>query len=227
MTVPNEHVEHFVAQALLASPELSSQTIDVRANDGVVTLAGAVQSYRQKLQAQQLATACEPVRSVVNNLAVELVDSIPDETIALEVNQHFTTDANLLHQSIRVDSHNGRVTLSGYVVNSEKKKISADIASAINGVRDINNLLIINPDQAMANDELATSIRAAMKGIIGMQNDDFVLSVVDETARISGRVDALWKKEAAEKTVREFGILNVCNEIVVQTDPANPQTGQV
>ncbi len=215
MSVLNEHLEHQITQRLMQSEELSSQPIRVMASDRVVTLAGTVQSFRRKLKAHQIAAQCESVKSVINHLMVKPPESISDEMVAFEINQCLAKASLLRPQSVRIDSRTGAVTLTGYVSNSSELDLVADVAAGVEGVRSIKNMLVVNPDRALANDEHANVIRAATMRIIGMENDELSLSVIDESVRISGRVDALWKKDAAEKTVRQFGILNVCNEMVV------------
>ncbi len=213
----NEHLEHAVTQEMMKSPELSSLPITIIAENGLVTLTGSVQSYRRKLAAQQLAESCAGVLSVVNNLIVEAPDVVLDNTIGQSTNSRLASELNLHHQSIRVDVRDGTVTLTGYVRSEIERRQAEDGAAGVEGVRDICNLLIVNRDRALANEELANSVRAHINRIIGMEDADLIISVVDETARLSGQVDDLWKKELAETTLRQFGILHVCNEIVVKS----------
>ncbi len=215
MPIQNEHLEHQVNQRLMESDDLSSTPIEVTVDDGNVTLSGTVQTFRRKLRAQEIAAACVEVRSVVNELAVDPASSLPDEAVALNVNKLLQDDNRLNHQTIRIDVRDDTVSLTGYVGNAAEKQIAADIAAASVGVREINNLLIVNADRVQSNVEHCITILSTISRIIGMEDEKLIVSVVDETARISGKVDALWKKEAAESTIRGFEILNVCNVIVV------------
>lgn len=216
MTVLNEHLEHEINQSLMQAGHLSSQRIEVTADNGCVTLNGEVQSFRRKLASQRVADSCAGVKSVVNNLKVTPPEPVSDLKIAEQVNLKLSDGSNLADNTIRVDVKNGTVTLSGYVSNSRDQKVAADIATSVDGVREIQDMLVINHDRVLANQEHSLAINAAMKRIIGMENEELQLSVVDDSARLSGVVDAKWKKEAAERNARQFGILKVCNEIVVK-----------
>ncbi len=213
----NEHLEHQVNQKLMACEELSSMPIDISADDGQVTLVGTVQSFRRKLKAQEIASACSGVTTVVNELVVDPVKSESDDVVAAGVNKRLEDESRLNHQAIRIDVRSGTVSLTGYVSSQSEKEIAADVAAGSAGVRGINDMLIVNADRVLANSEHCSLILAAIGRIAGMENENLILSVVDETARVSGTVNAIWKKEIAETTIRQFGILNVCNEIAVNS----------
>lgn len=219
----DEHLEHHLNQLLLADDELSSQRIKVIASRGVVTLAGQVQTFRRKLAAQELVQAAAHVREVRNELEVASPNWENDQDIALQVNQEIDALAGVKSDSVRVDAKTGKVALTGYVSTERDKLRVADVATSVDGVSEVSNLLVVNPDQVAKNQQHARRIIDSLRNVIGMENCDSVrVSVVDETARLSGRVDAVWKKEQAETLVTQFGILNVSNEISI--DPHRGET---
>ena len=213
--VQDEHLELQIQQQLTACDELSSTPIDIKSNAGEITLSGEVHSFRRKLKAQEITSSCNGVSSVINDLVVTHTEPMSDADLAATVNKHLHQDERLTDQAIRVDARDSVVTLSGYAKTETGRAIAVDIAASIGGVLEVNNLMIVNPDRAVANLEHRHTILAAISGIIGMENEKLILCVVDETARVSGTVDDIWKKEAAEAAILEFGILNVCNEIEV------------
>ncbi len=212
----NEHLEHQVNQSIMQSAELSSLPILIKAHGGVVTLDGQVQSYRRKLVAQLIAESCEGVSTVVNNLTVTPRLGVPDESVAQGAKQRLRMKGNLPIRAIRVDVRGGTLTLTGYVKNEHERRNAADVGAAADGVRKVCNLLIVNPHLALENLELANTICAEVRRTPGMGDQQLTVSVVDETARISGQVDDLWKKDFIEQVVRRHEILNVCNDIVVK-----------
>lgn len=60
-----------IAAALRDSGQLQSYSIGVKYKDGVALLAGRVQNARQRRLAQQLASECDGVEQVINNLSVQ------------------------------------------------------------------------------------------------------------------------------------------------------------
>ena len=152
---------------------------------------------------------------VINELLIEEGVVTNDSEIAVTVNNRLREESQISNQAVRVDCLNGTVTLSGYVSNSDQIQMAGDVAIGVAGVRLINNLLIANPDRVVANLEHANVIRAEVERTIGLDLNNFLITIVDETARISGSVDDIWKKEEIEKIVRKHQIISVANDIVV------------
>lgn len=218
MTILNEHLEHRVNQNLLANSELSSQRIDVTADAGIVTLHGEVQSFKRKLTAQEVAMADENVREVRNELVVRTPSGHSEPFLAELVNRLIDNVEGLSNESILIASNGNKITISGYVSNDREKINVEDIARSVDGVQEVTNLLIVNPDEVFSNREHCEKIRASISEIIGLAHAELRLSVVNETARLSGWVNSLWMKEAAEAEARRFGILTLANDIVVQSE---------
>lgn len=216
MSVLNEHLEHFINQALLENPDLSSAKIEIEANDGTVKLSGVVSSSNRKLLAHQIAESFEGVNYIDNQIRVQLSEDPSDREIADRVNECLRLQRGLSHQAVRVDVLSGIVTISGYTSTEDQRALVADIAMAVGGVRQVENMLMVNANRVLANDEHCNVIRASLRQVAGMEDSELTLTVVDETARISGTVDRLWKKEIAEKIVRRHGILSLRNDVLVQ-----------
>jgi osmotically-inducible protein OsmY len=212
----NEHLEHHVNQKLLANNGLSSQRIDVTADSGVVTLHGNVQSYRRKLTAQEIAMADQHVQEVHNELVVATPNDHSPDFLAETVNLLVDNADGLSNESIVVSSKSSSVTLSGYVSTELEKARVADIACSVDGVMEVTNLLIVNPNQVAKNCEHCRTILRSLSSIIGLSGENLRLSVVNETARLSGWVKAAWMRDAAEVAVRGFGILTLANDVAVE-----------
>lgn len=67
----------------------------------------------------------------------------------------------------------------------------------------------------LENLEHCQRILKSIAGIIGMENEVIRLSVANEAARLSGNVDTVWKQKAAENVARQFGIIKIANDILV------------
>ena len=62
------HLECLVSEAILISDTLGRAVIEVKDDDGIVTLKGTVEFEQDKLFAEELARHQEGVVDVVNNL---------------------------------------------------------------------------------------------------------------------------------------------------------------
>jgi osmotically-inducible protein OsmY len=212
----NEHLEHEINQKFVGDEHLSSQTIGVKAKGGVVTLSGTVRSFRQKLTAQRLAELDNRVDTVINELVVKPPTQLDDLAICSQIDQLFEQSDSVTASTIIVTCFNQSVVLRGYVSGDREKIQAADFAAAVESVVDVSNLLIVNPDEVEANLQHAAVITAAIRNTIGLENESVQLSVVNETARLGGTVDAAWKKEAMEMIARKYKILHVENNILVE-----------
>ncbi|MFK7769070.1 MAG: BON domain-containing protein [Mariniblastus sp.] len=218
MTMLNEHLEHHVNQKILAHSDLSSQRIEVTADFGEVTLHGKVQSFRRKLTAQEIAMSDGNVSQVHNELVVETPNNHSATFLVELVNRLLDVADGLSNESIMVSSSGNTVTISGYVKTDLEKIRVADIASSVDAVLEINNLLVVNPQQVDANRKHCVKVLEAISSVIGMENSNIRFSVVNEPARLSGWSRSLWMKDAAECEARRFGVLTLTNDVVV--DPS-------
>ncbi len=61
-----------VRQRLFSDPDVKGYTVDVETKQGIVTLSGTVETDRAKQKAEKLTRKVGGVKSVVNNLRVEV-----------------------------------------------------------------------------------------------------------------------------------------------------------
>ena len=102
---------------LVWNPNIDSTNINVSANKGIVTLEGSVDSYWQKILAEELASDMAGVLSIVNKLTVVPSENIIDSSIAKAIVTCFDRNPNINIDSIDVEVEEGIVTLSGTVPN--------------------------------------------------------------------------------------------------------------
>ncbi len=150
-----------VESALLVNRHLNNFTIDTHVNDGVVTLSGSVKSDVDKDLAQEIAKGIGGVEQVENNLIVKpdyedkshgKSKDDKDRTVGQWYDDSTTTavvKSKLLWNSetsgldVNVDTHYGVVTLTGTVDGSAEKDLIVQIAKNTDGVRDVENNLVV------------------------------------------------------------------------------------
>lgn len=71
---------------------------------------------------------------------------ISDQQIQDEVCRRLTQHGHLNARNIQVSAHNGIVTLRGSVPSRQAKRMAEDTAESVQGVRDVENNLSINPN---------------------------------------------------------------------------------
>ena len=207
-----------IKRALFRDGRLSEQSVSVMVRQGVVTLAGSVQSYRRKLAAQEIAASFEGCRDVVNRLTVHPVSPLPDDQVAEYVRQSLEAHADITKEVITVSVRRGIVTLTGHVSNPFERLIAEDIALSVRGVRSVENLLSVDLDSAIEDEALCREIQSALSLARGLRDVNLRVAVSANTAVLSGTVGELWQKETAESVVRRFRPWSIRNEIVVSRD---------
>src|ERR1700749_3066149 len=78
-TVDDTALAKNVNDKLAAAPSLKDQSINATANGGVVTLTGKVKTGSNKGTATRVAKAVKCVKSVTNNLEVEMKTAVPQK----------------------------------------------------------------------------------------------------------------------------------------------------
>ena len=134
-----------VKDALKTEPRVSSFKIDVEVVPGTyeIKLRGTVNNLKAKNTATLKARKIVGVRSVVNRIKVRPEQNISDQRIKEGVRKALGRDPYLISYVIEVDVSNGVVKLYGDVDTAFEKSHAEDIASGINGVVKVDNLLVI------------------------------------------------------------------------------------
>ena len=70
---------------------------------------------------------------------------IDDTTITTQIKARFAEDKQVAATSIRVETLNGTVMLSGFAKNATEKNTAEAIARRVNGVRSVKNEIAIRP----------------------------------------------------------------------------------
>lgn len=109
--------------------------------EGVVVLAGSVESYPQKVRAGDLVATLPGVHEVKNNLKVEPIHDFLDDAIADDIVSGLKREGLAETGEIAVDVTDGVVILSGQVPDLAASQAACSIAMDTRGVLDvINNL---------------------------------------------------------------------------------------
>jgi hyperosmotically inducible protein len=133
-----------VKTALIGDPVTKAHQIDVEVFKGTVQLNGYVDTAASKERATEVAKGQHGVVAVHNNLAVRTADRsgeavVDDGAITTKVKSALAGDPRTKAHQVNVETHEGVVQLSGFVDNAEAKTTAAELASAVDHVRSVNN----------------------------------------------------------------------------------------
>ncbi|MEA2723735.1 MAG: hypothetical protein QOH59_1506 [Gemmatimonadales bacterium] len=202
-------------------PNLRNDDIAVSVRDGVVTLAGFVDSYADKWRAETVASRVTGVKAVVNDLEVKLPASSerPDPEIARAVLDGLKWNILVPHENIKVTVENGWVTLRGSVDWFYQKEEAERTVRNITGVKGVSNLITVAAKPTPT--DVKQKIVEALKRGAEFDADRITVEVVGNKAILKGTVRSYAEMRDAERAARSApGITEVENRLTV--DPSIP-----
>ncbi|HMD61067.1 MAG TPA: BON domain-containing protein [Opitutaceae bacterium] len=125
--------------------------VNVKSNDGIVTLTGTVQDKDDKALAEDTVGNLPGVLSVENK--IEVKSEIPEHSdawIALKIRGELLVKANVSATATKVDVKDGIVTLTGTVENAAQKDLTEVYAKDIDNVKSVRNELVVEAPAAGA-----------------------------------------------------------------------------
>ncbi len=137
-TLPtDEEIKSNVEVRLLWNNQINASKIIVETDEGFVTLSGEVESYWEKILAEDIATSTQGVVGVINKLLVMPRKTSIDIDIENDIKKAYQRSALVDENAIEVSVKDGVVRLTGEVPFFVMKKEALDIAFYTSGVIDI------------------------------------------------------------------------------------------
>jgi osmotically-inducible protein OsmY len=127
------------------SRETPREQIDIRVEDGVVTLTGTVISLSHKRLVSALAWWVPGTREVHNRLGLNPPEDDNDDEVTDAVRLVLEKDPLLNASQIGIITHHYVVTLMGSVVKERERDLAEYDAWYVDGVRGVDNQIIVGP----------------------------------------------------------------------------------
>lgn len=219
VTKSDADIDRAVTQELEWDPRVDSKAIGVSVKNGVVTLAGFVDSYAKKLAARDAAHAVSGVLDVADQIQVKPLATLKtDAEISQAIRSALSWDVYVPDQRIKSTVSNGWVTLEGDVDLPYERDDAVRAIERLAGVRGVSNLIVIKPMRADA-----AAIRNAIEGALSRraQREAKAINIkVDgSTVRLSGIAQSKAEKNAIERmALNTAGVTRVENAIVINPD---------
>jgi osmotically-inducible protein OsmY len=203
-----------VMDELRWEPRVDHANIGVTAKGGVVTLAGFVPDYAQKLAAEAAARRVAGVRAIAEEIQVRFaVDpKTTDAEIAQRILDRLSWDVTA-PEGIKIKVEQGRVTLTGQVDWNYQKEVAGRAASRTTGVTTLTNLIDvkIKPSPADVRERIVAALRRSSE----LDANAINVSVHGSTVKLSGRVKGWNERRVAESAAWSApGVSKVEDQIV-------------
>lgn len=197
-------------------PSLNERDIVVSAKDGVVTLAGHVPSYAERLTAEQAAKSIGGVKAIANEIEVKPGTGAQrsDREIADAVVAAFASSVTVPAADIKVVVRDGHVFLDGQVVFGFQRSAAETAVRNLWGIKGITNGILIRP-RVMAGD-IRGRIHQVYKRHADLDADKINVDVLDSTVTLTGEVHSWHERDDAEAAAWAApGVTRVKNNLSV------------
>lgn len=195
---------------------LKTTEVTVKAEEGLVTLSGVVDSYLEKLHVESITKSIDGVKAIVDQITVNTVahSKITEEEIAKSVLEYLHLNWVPLDR-IKIKMEEGHVTLDGQVTYNFQKEDAKKSVGNVKGVSIFtNNLKLATETQDHLEKRV---IEHALLRYSATVNQNICVHVENNTITLNGTVESLYQKEEAEKIAWNApGVVAVKNELFIE-----------
>ena len=163
MPKSDSQIQKDVLAELEYEPTVRASNIGVEVNDGIVTLAGHVDSYAEKWHAEMAAQRVSGVKGVAVEMDVKLPgnNKRTDADIARAVKNTLEWNVYIPNDPLKVMVEDGWVTLTGEVPWEYQRRLAASSIRYLTGVTGVSNQIVLKPKPTAA--AVKADIEASLK----------------------------------------------------------------
>ncbi|MES2073000.1 MAG: BON domain-containing protein [Pseudomonadota bacterium] len=209
-------VQQDVFAELQWEPSVNAAQIGVEVKNGVVTLAGHVNSFAEKLGAEHAAQRVTGVRA----LAVEMDVTLPgsslrhDSDIARSVESVLQWTTYLPKDGVKIMVEAGWITLSGEVGWEYQRKAAAEAVRYLMGVTGVSNDIAVRSELSLG--AIKSDIEAALQRRAKVDAENISVTVDGDNVTLTGTVHSWSERELATHSAWGTpGVRNVIDHLTI------------
>jgi osmotically-inducible protein OsmY len=212
----DREIEEDVRAELEWQRGLDATDITVAVRNGIVTLAGFVHHYSDKVTAEAAAKRVAGVVAVANDVEVRVptMDERPDPEIAREAVAAIKARLPTSWERIKVIVKNGYVNLEGEVEWHYQRETAEAAVRWLQGVKGVTNFIEVKPQ--VAPEEIKRRIEEAFRRNAELDARRIVVETIGSEVVLKGQVSSWAEREEAKRVAWAApGVSKVDDRIVV------------
>jgi len=149
--------------------------------------------------------------------------SSTDSRIESSAAKSYVFKTTLKDDSIKTESKDGIVTLTGTVADSSHKSLAEDTVANLPGVKSVNNQLVINGEQPAEHSDawITTKVKTALLFHRNVSGTGTTVYTKDGIVTLQGEAGSMAQKELTTEYARDIdNVKEVKNEMTIAKNPA-------
>jgi osmotically-inducible protein OsmY len=211
--ISDSEVKKNVEHELEWDAELDASALAVAVRSGVVTLAGIVHDYSEKVEAERAAKRVKGVYGLVNEIEVRIASGgRSDADIAQEAVTVLRMQLPVSSETIKTIVDNGHVRLEGQVKWQSLRQRAELAVHHLRGVKSVLNQIVVAP--AVATKDVRGAIQAAFHRNAQLEANRITIDADSGSVILNGTVKSWAEREEAERAAwMAPGVVSVRNNI--------------
>lgn len=212
----DSQLQQDVIAELKWEPAVNGAGIGVEVKDGIVTLAGHVDSFGEKWNAERAAERVSGVKALAIEIDVKIAGSSKrtDADIASSAKNALQWTSYMPKDTIKVMVESGWITLSGTVEWQYQRLTAAGAVRYLMGVKGVTDNMIVKPKLSFS--AVKADIEAALKRRAASDASKISVAVTGSDVTLSGTVHSWSERNLARDSAWATpGVSNVIDNILV------------
>lgn len=183
----DEEITGDIIAALAANPNVYVNEMTISTRNGMVHLTGPARTLEERDEAERIASGIEGVVAVENDLVLSPNREISDREMTQAVNDELAAYPDLVAIGAKVTA--GTATLMGTVASLSIENRAIDVASGIDGIRQVVSALHIAAGEPVDDITLANDVAEAISDEPGIDIIELDVRADDGLVVITGDVE--------------------------------------
>jgi osmotically-inducible protein OsmY len=207
-TIKDSEITSVIERRLWKNPATPSSQIDVRTDQGTVTLSGSADNLLAKERALEIVETLKGVRAVVNQIEVK-PGTRTDEEVRKDIERALLMDPAADSYEVKTKVSGGVATLTGTVHSWQERRLSAEVAKGVKGLIDIKNGITVQYKSKRPDGQIEADVKRRLESDVWVDDALVTVAVNDGKVTLSGMVGSAAEKSRAYSDAWVAGVTAV------------------